>query len=144
MKYSEIKQVKDFCESLFRTPDWRQVLEAVLNGETDFEVNEVRFITSDTIQEVLEDELAADEYLLGCFTASAISEATDWPIALIEAAQKGEQFEAIGKAMTGEHIAALADLYAHYDGYGHHFNHWDGSEEEVTINGIDFYVFDNH
>lgn len=144
MKYSEIKKVKEFCNSLFSTPDWREVVEAINNGETDFEVDDVRFITSDTILEVLEDELAADEYTLGCFNASAISEATGWPMVLIEAAQKGEQFEEIGKAMNGEHIAALAELYARYDGYGAHFNSWNGGEDEITINEIDFYVFDNH
>src|SRR5690606_3659164 len=124
------KNLKQFCDNLLSTPDWREVLEHVTDGDTDFEVNNVRFITSDTILEVLEDELAADEYCLGAFNAWCIADATGWPVALIEAAQKGEQYEEIGKARTGEHIAALAELYVRHDGYGHHFNHYDFSEEE--------------
>lgn len=144
MKHSELKQIKSFCESLHSNPDWREVVEEIEKGSNDFEIDNVRFIESDSIAEILKDELANDEYILGRFKAYAISEATGWPVALIEAAQKGEQFEEIGKAMTGEHVAELASIYASHDGYGHHFNVWDGSEETITINGTEYYVFDNH
>jgi len=30
------------------------------------------------------------------------------------------------------------------DGYGHHFNGYDGSEEEINLLGTDYIVFDNH
>ena len=143
MNYTQIKQLKSFCESLHSQPDWKQVLKESHMGTDDFEVDNVRFIRADAIQEILEDELSADEYLLGCFTASAIAEATGWPNFLIEAAQKGDQYEEIGKAMTGEHVAELARIYAYQDGYGHHFNGYDFSEEELTINGFDYHVFDN-
>lgn len=139
-----IEQIKEYCNSLFSTPDYEEVIENVANNVTDFQVNEVRFISADCIHEVLEDELACDEYLLGCFNADAIADATGWPIALIEAAQKGEQYEEIGKAMTGEHVAELARIYSSADGYGHHFNQYDGNEETVIIRGNEYYVFDNH
>lgn len=144
MKYTEIKKIKAFCETLFSTPDWREVVQKIEAGENDFMVNDVRFINDNDIQSILEDELANDEYTLGCFSASAISQATDWPQFLIEAAQKAEEYEAIGKELTGEHISALASIYIEYDGYGHHFNHYDGVAEELTVNDECFYVFDNH
>ena len=30
---------------------------------------------------------------------------------------------------------------ASYDGRGHHLNHYDGCEDEVTINGVDYYIY---
>lgn len=143
MKLTDIKELKLFCESLHSNPDWKEVLENVKRGEKDFWVDEVHFIETDHIQEALEDYLASDTYTLGCFTAWAISEATGWPEALIKAAQDGDQFQAIGEAMEGEHIAALASIYARDDGYGHAFNSYDSSEEELHINNCIYHVFDN-
>jgi hypothetical protein len=144
MKFSQIKAVKDFCLGLMSEPCWREVVENVTSGETDFEVDNVRFISADTIDEVLAGELAGDEYVLGCFNASFIAGVTGWPIALIEAAQKDEAYQALGEAIIKEgYTEEMAKQYASADGYGHHFNSYDGSEEELDINGTDFYVFDN-
>lgn len=144
MKYSQIKQLKAFCESLHSEPAWREVLDNILSDESDFEVDNVRFIDSEHIDEIQTDELESDEYILGCFTDHAIAHATGWPIALIEAAQKGESYEEIGKAMTREHIEALQQYYSSCDGYGHHFNRYDGNEEELWIDGKTYHVFDQH
>lgn len=145
MKFSEIKAVKEFCEGLFSTPDWKEVIQQVLDGEEDFEVDNVRFIAASEIDAVLTSELESDAYVLGCFNTDAIVKATGWPSALIDAAKNGEAFEALGQAIIDEGYAeSLAEIYSSSDGYGHHFNSYDGNEEEVTINGIAFHVFDNH
>ena len=144
LTYTEVKTVKQFCESLFSEPDYRETIEAILSGSDDFEIANVRFIRDEAILDTLAEELASDLYCLGCFTASAIAYVTNWPIELIEAAQQGEQYEAIGNGMSNEQIKALADYYSTCDGYGHHFNHHDFEDKEFAI-GDDFYhVFDNH
>ena len=56
--------------------------------------------------------------------------------------QGAEAFEGIGK-MLAPHIEEVQEEYARADGYGHHFNHYDFSEEEMTIAGVNYYVFDN-
>ena len=134
MKLSQIKRVKaEFGE------DWREIVNEMMSeNNDDFEVSGYRFIHEDSIDEILKDELLSDEYVLGCFSALAISEATDWPQALIEAAQKGEQYEAIGQAMTEDHVRKLAEIYARADGYGHHFAHYDGEEKETECG---YYAF---
>jgi hypothetical protein len=144
MNLTQIKQVKKFCESLHSKPCWKEVIENIENFCPDFTISEVRFICDTKIQDILEDEISSDTYTLGCFIASAIAEATDWPEFLIKAAQEGEQYEAIGEAMTGEHVANLASIYVSMDGYGHHFNRWDFSAEELTIGDKFYHVFDNH
>lgn len=144
MDYSDIKQVKAFCETLFSTPDWREVVRHIADGDDDFEVDNVRFINSDSIDEIQADEMENDSYILGCFNAEAIADATGWPIALIKAAQKGEAYEDIGDAMTRDQIEALQRIYSNADGYGHHFNSYDFGEEEFSVDDKLFYVFDQH
>ena len=145
MEYSEIKAVKLFCDGLFSSPDWREVVQNVLDGEDDFEVDNVRFISDDEIDSIQEDELACDDYVLGCFNACFLADILEIEQDVVEAMQKAEAFEAIGKLVKS--LGRLGDLQAAYsndDGYGHYFNSYDSGEEEITINGTLYHVFDNH
>lgn len=143
MKYSELKNLKSFCQSLHSEPNWREVLEQALSGNDDFEVDNVRFIADEAIDDIQADEMESDPYILGCFNAYAIAQATDWPVALIEAAQKGEAYSEIGDAMSREQVEKLQQIYSSADGYGNHFNGYDFGEEEIEIDGKLFHVFDN-
>jgi len=80
-------------------------------------------------------------YVLGCFADWAIADATGWPMSLIQSSQQNEAFAALGEAMTDEHVRKLAGALVSYDGYGHHFAHYDGSEHELIIDGDDWYAF---
>ena len=145
MKYSDIKQVKQFCDALFSTPDWREVVRSIDNGETDFEVGGVRFINSNSIDSIQQDELAGDEYVLGCFNAWFLADVLGIDQGVIESMQKAEAYTAIGKLIiSGGKLEDLQQAYASVDGYGHHFNRYDFSEDELSINGGTFHVFDNH
>ena len=59
--------------------------------------------------------------------------------------QKAEACGAIGMMVkrldNGSRIAELQEKYVAADGYGHHFSHYDGSGEEITLGGQDYYVF---
>lgn len=145
MKYSEIKRLKSFCESLHSEPEWREVLENILSGETDFEVDEVRFINFSEIDRIQCEELESDDYILGCFNAWFLSDVLEIDEEVIKAMQEAEAFEAIGKLIKSmDKLEELQADYSSTDGYGHHFNHYDGGEEEFHVNGNSFYVFDNH
>lgn len=147
LTYSDIKYIREFCEDQLSEPSWRDVVTAIADGETDFEVDNVRFIHSDDIDEIMADELAADEYLLGCFNSWFLADVLDIDIDVINAMQKAEAFEAIGKLIISmDKLTELASAYASADGYGHHFNPYDGSEAELLIGlGNNFYhAFDNH
>ncbi len=144
MKFSQIKALKTFTTSLFSEPCYREVLEKAQASETDFEVNNVRFIAVDEIDQILADELESDHYILGCFNASFIADQCNWPVELVEAAQKGEAYEALGKAIKDNtDMVVFAEAYSSADGYGHHFNYYDHNQEEITIGGTDYLVFDN-
>lgn len=148
LSFSQIKTVKDFSEDLHSSPDYKEVVENIVNGYDDFEVDNVRFIKDDSILEIMVDEIFSDEYVLGCFYASFIASNSSLPIEMIEACQECEAFEAIGKALNNtlnqDEKEAFCEEYASADGYGHHFNSYDFSEEELTINGKSYHVFDNH
>lgn len=145
MKYSEIKSIKAFCDDLFSTPDWREVVQNALDGEPDFEVDDVRFISDDKIDGIQQEELGDDEYTLGCFNAWFLAGILEIDQDVIEAMQKAEAYEAIGKLIKSMNkIHELQQAYACADGYGHHFNGYDFSEEKITIDGTLYHVFDNH
>lgn len=138
MKLSEIKYIKNTLE----ISDWREVVGDINNGEDDFTFEEVRFIKASAIQETLKNELESDTYILGCFKADFISDITERPKFLIEAAQESESYEEIGQALIDFNlISDMAGEYARFVGYGHHFNSLDGEEEEKEIDGIDYYIF---
>lgn len=145
MKYSEAKQIRTFCSGLFSDPDWREVVENIEAQEDDFEVDGVRFIADSAIDAILQDELEGDEYILGCFNAWFIADVLEIDCDVIEAMQKAEAFEAVGKLIIS--MGKLPELQAAYsaaDGYGHHFNRYNSSEEEISVNGTLYHVFDNH
>jgi len=144
MKYSEIKNIRQFCETLTSTPDWREVTQAIVDGSSDFEVGGVRFINTDSIDEIQQSEISSDLYCLGCFNDWFIADITEIDVDVIRAMQKADAFEAIGKLIISlGKLEELQAAYASADGYGHHFNHYDFSEEELRVDGQMFHVFDN-
>jgi len=150
MKLSQIKELKAFCESLTSSPNWKEVLQNILDENADFDVDNVRFINSDSIDKIQQEELKSDLYCLGCFNAWFIADCIGIDADVIEAMQKAEAYEAVGKLIISlGKLGELQEAYASADGYGHHFNRYDGKEEELrisdpTIGGKQmFHVFDN-
>jgi len=144
MKYSEIKAIKDYCESLHSQPDYREILENIIDSTDDFEVDNVRFIKSDSIDKIQQEELKDDLYLLGCFNSGFLSDILGIDYDVLDTMREAEAFEAIGKLILS--LDKLKDLQAEYssiDGYGHHFNSYDHSEDEFEISNVSYYVFDN-
>jgi hypothetical protein len=147
MKLSTIKAIKTFCEGLHSEPCYREVIAEIENGYDDFEVNNVRFIKDSAILSVMTDEIFSDDYILGCFNASFIADNSSLNYALVKACQDAEAYQAIGQAlnetMTDSEKESFCEEYARADSYGHHFNHYDGNSEELTVEGILYHVFDN-
>lgn len=145
MKYSELKAIRAFCDDLFSTPDWREVATNIENGDDDFEVDGVRFIKSGQIDRIQQEELANDEYILGCFNAGFLAGILDIDYEVIAEMQKAKAYTALGKLILSlGKLEKLQEAYASADGYGHHFNSYDGSEEELNVDSAMYHVFDNH
>lgn len=148
LKFSEVKATKTFCESLHSEPCYKEVIEEIKNGNDDFEIENVRFISDEVILSIMVDEIFDDNYKLGCFNASFIAENSSLNYELVEACQESGAFEAIGRALNNtldqDEKEAFCESYASADGYGHHFNGYEFSEEEITINGVLYHVFDRH
>jgi hypothetical protein len=145
MKYTQVKAVRKLCDNLFSTPDYREVIGNMVCGKTDFEVDNVRFISDDVILKTLADEIGSDEYCLGCFNASFLSDVLGVDQDVIKAMQKAEAFEAVGKLVKSlGKLAQVSEDYASADGFGHHFNSYDFGEDEIKVAGVLYHVFDNH
>lgn len=121
-----------------------EAIEALREAEIadDFTLGRFRFIHSSSIDSIMADEMESCEHTLGCYSAGAIADATQWPEFLIKAAQKAEEFEKIGSAIVDEgHTPDLQNIVAGYDGYGPHFAHYDGEEHEITAGRNIWHVF---
>tara|TARA_R110000751_G_scaffold62519_1_gene128845 strand:- start:459 stop:875 length:417 start_codon:yes stop_codon:yes gene_type:complete len=127
---AEIKEVKELVD------DWREAVTSMSEDESDFEVDNYRFILKCDIDEVMTDELSSDTYTLGCFNAHFIADIIGLSCEVIEKAQESESFELLGELMIKD-IEEVQSAYVSSEGYGHHFGHYDCNEIELT----DYYVF---
>jgi hypothetical protein len=106
----------------------------------DFSVGDHRFIRSDEIDRIMAEELESDLYCLGCCTDWFIADITGLDLQTVQDAHKAESFELLGALMAKQIDEVQSSMVSH-DGYGHHFNHYDGNEEEIKLAGVDYYVF---
>ena len=130
IQLSTAREINRFIEG----SDLRETLENMRDNEADFTVGsylEYRFIHQGYIRQIMMDELESDLYVLGCFNAWFLADVLDVDCDVIEAMQKAEAYEAIGKLVVSQgKLGELQQKYAAADGYGHHFAHYDGNEHE--------------
>ena len=131
MKYSKIY---NYCQE--NGIDSKEVLDNLYNDEVDFDVDDYRFISESDIDAIQKDELSGDTYLLGCFSAWFIANIIDLPTSQVEKAQKDGSYELLGNLML-QHIDEVQEKYSSTDGYGHHFNPYNGDEENLD----GYYIF---
>ena len=123
----------------FDREDCCKIMHEMRDDSDDFEVANHRFIKADGIDQIMQDELSSDTYTLGCFAPWFIADILDISTDAVEKIQKANAYDAydgLGEMML-PHIAKVQAEYASADGYGHHFNHYDGNEDEIG----QYYVF---
>jgi len=114
-----LRDVEEFVNDyeLETTDDQLDDLLEKLTMEHDFYVeldgNEYRFIDENHIWEIYVESIK--EMVQDCYDLNV----PDWI--------------AVDWEETAENC--------HVDGYGHHFSHYDGSEDECTFNGDTYYIF---
>lgn len=139
MKYNEVKNLIDFCnDNDIDRDNISDIAENIDNGETDFYTsdNNYRFLHSDDIDDIQKEELSNDTYILGCFNACFLADTCGIDIEAVEALQKAEAFDGLGKLML-PYIDDIQEGYSSADGYGHHFAHYD----HETLEFGDYFVF---
>lgn len=144
LTYTETKELINTLKDKDYIDDYREVAENIISLDSDFysPCDNYRFINSDNIDEIMQDELASDEYILGCFNAHFLSHIIDIDYDVIEAMQKAGAYEAIGKLIISlDKLEELQQDYVSADGYGHHFAHYDGYENEIHVLNELYYVF---
>ena len=110
----------------------REIVENMLAEEKDFEIDDYRFVHDSVIAETLKDYLGNDDYMLGCFTDWFLADVLEIDLDVIQAMQKAEAFEAIGKLVVSMgKLDELAEQAASYDGYGLFLAPYDGEDQEI-------------
>ena len=173
MNEKQLTVITELCDELGLDVD--KVIEKIDDEKDDFTIGNYRFIHEDEIDQILEDELGGDAYILGCFSDWFIADNTDlsleivlvlqeaekfpvislycfsdWFIAdntdlsleIVLVLQEAEKFEVIGNyIIDNDFLTDFAKAYSDADGYGHHFNHWDGGQIEDILPETGYYVF---
>lgn len=138
MKLSQLRDVKNLSNEL--DIDFKELVEQVIDEVDDFEIENYRFIKVSEIDTIQQNELKDDLYILGCFTDWFIADNTNLSLKVVQALQKAEAFSELGELMVDD-IETLQSEYSRLDGYGHHFAHYDGNENEITLNDVEYYYF---
>lgn len=128
------------CKELFSS-----VANELECNEIDFSIGfdgcDYRVIRVDEIDNIQCGELESDLYMLGCFNAWFLADILGLDTDTIQTLQDAEAFEGIGKMVLAmDKLQELQAAYSSSDGYGHHFNHYDGNEIETN----NYYIFNNH
>lgn len=132
MTYSVSNKIHHIIEEDMSFSDDFENIINTLETEGDAEIGNYRYIHEDTIDEIMESEMESDAYVLGSMNSSFLAGVTNWPVSLIEAGQKGEQYDDIGQALIdGNHVKQIVKDFVRYDGYGYHFAHYDHNEESL-------------
>jgi hypothetical protein len=140
MDEKQLAAITELCDELGL--DLEEAIEKIDNEENDFTIGNYRFIHKDEIDQILEDELGDDAYLLGCFNDWFIANNTDLSIDIVQALQKSEHFEAIGNhIIDNDFLSDFAKAYSDANGYGHHFGHYDWNTIEDILSETGYYVF---
>lgn len=101
-------------------------------GEDDVELMGYRFIREDAIDDIMQNELSFDTYMLGCFSAWFLADILGISTEAVEKFQASEAYDGLGELIiSGGHLKELQEKYASADGYGHHFNSYDGGQDEI-------------
>ena len=62
----------------------------------------------------------------------------------IKIIQESENYEVIGKLILNSgNISEMMEEYILSDGYGHALNSYDGSSNEIQLNGVDYIYYRN-
>ncbi len=139
LSFSEVKAIYNDCEELGVDP--REVVENIANEVDDFEVDNHRFIKVAEIDDIQQEELKGDAYMLGCFNASFIADHSTLSIDIIEALQSGDKYEELGQHLIDNHnYVDMQEGYASADGYGHHFAGYDHNEHDISQGYLAFRV----
>lgn len=140
MNEKQLTVITELCDELGLDVD--KVIEKIDDEKDDFTIGNYRFIHEDEIDQILEDELGGDAYILGCFSDWFIADNTDLSLEIVIVLQEAEKFEVIGNyIIDNDFLTDFAKAYSDADGYGHHFNHWDGGQIEDILPETGYYVF---
>ena len=136
--YSNLKTIIEFCNE--KSIDFKEVINSIINEDSDFEIDDYRFIHEDDIDAIQCDELKSDTYILGCFNADFLAGIIKVPYKAIIALQKADCYSELGEICL-DYVDEIQQEYSRLDGYGHHFAYYDCNTIEDILSISRYYVF---
>lgn len=125
--------------------DKRELFNQVNEKNESFEVENYTFLSEDEALKDVVNMYECDEYILGSFNADFIENFIPLSYEDIKTIQGGEHYEIIGKLILNSgKLEEMMQEYIRLDGFGHALNSYDGSHDEINLNGIDYIYFRNN
>ena len=141
LKLSELRTIWNIAKE--HSIDFREIVEAILEDQPDFIIDDFRFIKESEIDRIQCEELESDPYILGCFESWFIADHTELSFDIVEALREAGKFEAIGQhIIDNDYVKEIQSAYARIDGYGHHFAGYDSETREELLD-LGYYFFKN-
>ena len=143
MKKQEVKNIIQLANYL--SIDKRELFDQISEKIESFEVENYTFLSEDEALKYVINMYECDEYMLGCFNAGFIEDFISLDYEDIKTIQESEHYEIIGKLIINSgNISEMMQEYIRLDGFGHALNSYDGSCDEINLNGIDYIYFRNN
>lgn len=143
MKKQEVKNIIQLANYL--SIDKRELFDQINEKSESFEVENYTFMSEDEALKNVINMYECDEYILGCFNADFIEDFISLSYEDIKTIQESEHYEIIGKLiLNGGKLEEMMQEYIRLDGFGHALNSYDGSHDEINLNGIDYIYFRNN
>lgn len=143
MKKQEVKNIIQLANYL--SIDKRELFDQINEKSESFEVKNYTFMSEDEALKNVINMYECDEYILGCFNADFIDDFISLSYEDIKTIQESEHYEIIGKLiLNGGKLEEMMQEYIRLDGFGHALNSYDGSHDEINLNGIDYIYFRNN
>lgn len=140
----DIRKIIDILNEDTFVYDWKEFLRTINSGKRDFVMNKYRFIHKDDIDNVVIESYLGDEYVLGSFYPSFISEASDLSEELVKAIQDAGRNELIGQHLIDNGYAEDMIIGASaQDGYGAMLDSYDGNTNERLVDLLGYYFWRN-
>jgi|TARA_R110000744_G_scaffold332091_1_gene437506 hypothetical protein len=143
MKKQEVRNIIQLANYL--SIDKRELFDQIDEKSESFEVENYTFLSEDEALKGVINMYECDEYILGCFNASFIEDYIALDCEDIKTIQEGEHYEIIGKLILNSgKLEEMMKEYIRLDGFGHALNSYDGTHNEINLNGIDYIYFRNN
>lgn len=123
-----------------RFPDnWEEIGKNIENNNIDFTVGGYRFISTNDIDAIMQEEMSSDHFTLGNLAPDIIANVLKISIDSVRSVQNAELFDVLGELLMS-HIEKVQDMHLYANDYGHFFA-TDEETRKIIVDDVVYHYF---